>query len=53
MEEPTRYKKDSMKHAKIPYWLIIKRYWAGLAAISLTWFIYDFITYPVSFMFLQ
>ncbi|KIM84250.1 hypothetical protein PILCRDRAFT_6519 [Piloderma croceum F 1598] len=46
MEEPTRYKKDSMKHAKIPYWLIIKRYWVGLAALSLTWFIYDFITYP-------
>lgn len=35
-----------MKHAKIPYWLIIKRYWVGLAALSLTWFIYDFITYP-------
>jgi hypothetical protein len=53
MEEPTRYKKDSMKHAKIPYWLIIKRYWVGLAALSLTWFIYDFITYPVSFMFIH
>jgi hypothetical protein len=48
MEEPTRYKKDSMKNAKVPYWLIIKRYWLGLAALSLTWFIYDFITYPVS-----
>jgi len=46
MDEPTRYKKDSMKNAKIPYWLIIKRYWVGLAALSLTWFIYDFITYP-------
>jgi hypothetical protein len=50
MEEPTRYKKDSMKNAKIPYWLIIKRYWPGLAALSLSWFIYDFITYPVSFL---
>jgi len=46
MDEPTRYKKDSMKNAKIPYRLIIKRYWVGLAALSLTWFIYDFITYP-------
>ena len=45
MEEPTRYKKDSMARAKVPYWLIIKRYWVSLAAISLTWFIYDFITY--------
>jgi MFS family permease len=46
MQEPTRFKKDSMKNAKIPYGLIIRRYWPGLAALSLTWFIYDFITYP-------
>ncbi|KDQ57339.1 hypothetical protein JAAARDRAFT_292602 [Jaapia argillacea MUCL 33604] len=46
MEEPTRFKKDSMKRAKIPYWLILKRYWVGLTAICLTWFIYDFIVYP-------
>jgi len=46
MEEPTRYKKDSMKHAKIPYWLILKRYGGSLAAISATWFLYDIITYP-------
>jgi MFS family permease len=46
MEEPARYKKDSMKHAKIPYWLILKRYGGSLAAISATWFLYDIITYP-------
>ncbi|KAH9917111.1 metabolite transporter [Epithele typhae] len=46
MEEPTRFKKDSMRNAKVPYMLILKRYWASLAAISATWFIYDFITYP-------
>jgi len=46
MEEPSRFKKDSMKHAKIPYTLILKRYWKGLAAVSVTWFLYDFITYP-------
>jgi hypothetical protein len=45
MEEPTRYRRDSMKHAKVPYLLILRRYWLRLAAISLTWFIYDFITY--------
>jgi hypothetical protein len=45
MEEPARYKKDSMKHAKIPYWLILKRYGGSLAAISATWFLYDIITY--------
>jgi len=46
MEEPKRFKQDSMKHAKIPYMLIIARYWKGLLAVSVTWFIYDFITYP-------
>ncbi|QRW03638.1 Sugar (and other) transporter [Ceratobasidium sp. AG-Ba] len=46
MTEPTRYQKDSMRNAKVPYWLIFKRYWRSLAAISLTWFVYDFITYP-------
>ena len=49
MDEPDRFKRDSMKHAKIPYWLIIKRYWVGLLAISLSWFVYDFIVYPVRF----
>ncbi|KAG6863349.1 hypothetical protein C0993_011887 [Termitomyces sp. T159_Od127] len=37
MDEPLRYKKDSMKHAKIPYLLVIKRYWNRLAAISFIW----------------
>ncbi|KAG2053121.1 MFS general substrate transporter [Suillus hirtellus] len=46
MEEPNRYKRDSMKHVRIPYRLVIKRYWRGLLGISLAWFIYDFITYP-------
>ena len=47
MEEPERFRRDLMKNAKIPYWLIIKRYWGGLLAISTSWFLYDFITYPV------
>jgi MFS family permease len=46
MEEPNRYHRDSMKHVRIPYGLVIKRYWRGLLGISLAWFIYDFITYP-------
>ncbi|KAG0705715.1 major facilitator superfamily domain-containing protein [Suillus ampliporus] len=46
MEEPTRYKRDSMKNIRIPYGLVLKRYWRGLLGISLAWFIYDFITYP-------
>ncbi|KAE9401540.1 MFS Git1p-related glycerophosphoinositol and glycerophosphocholine permease [Gymnopus androsaceus JB14] len=46
MREPERFQKDSMKHAKIPYRLVIRRYWKSLAAVSFTWFLYDFIVYP-------
>ncbi|KAF5359634.1 hypothetical protein D9756_003122 [Leucocoprinus leucothites] len=46
MDEPERFKKDSMKHARIPYLLVFKRYWVPLLAISFTWFLYDFIVYP-------
>jgi len=35
-----------MKAVKIPYSLVLRRYGLRLAAISITWFIYDFITYP-------
>lgn len=48
MDEPDSYKKSSMKNVKIPYMLVLRRYWPSLVAISLTWFIYDFITYVVS-----
>ena len=37
MQEPERYRKDSMKHARIPYILVLKRYGGSLAAISFTW----------------
>jgi MFS family permease len=46
MDEPARFKRDSMKNARIPYMLVFRRYGVRLAAISVTWFIYDFITYP-------
>ncbi|KAI0955810.1 hypothetical protein AcV7_006378 [Taiwanofungus camphoratus] len=46
LEEPTRFKKDSMARVKTPYLLILRRYWLSLSAICITWFIYDFITYP-------
>lgn len=34
MVEPEAYKKNSMRHTKIPYWLIIKRYWVKLLGMS-------------------
>lgn len=45
MQNPSHYKKSSMRDTRIPYLLVIRRYWLNLLAISLTWFIYDFITY--------
>lgn len=39
MVEPTRFRRDSMKRVKIPYLLIIRRYWVSLAAICLTWYV--------------
>lgn len=46
MQNPSHYRKNSMRDTRIPYWLVIKRYWVNILAISFTWFIYDFITYP-------
>ncbi|KZT30020.1 MFS Git1p-related glycerophosphoinositol and glycerophosphocholine permease [Neolentinus lepideus HHB14362 ss-1] len=46
MEEPERYKEYSMRKCKIPYTLVIKRYWKNLAPICATWFIHNFIVYP-------
>lgn len=31
---------------KIPYLLVIKRYWKPMLGTSLAWFFYDFVTYP-------
>lgn len=38
MEEPARFRRDSMKHTRIPYLLIFRRYGVRLAAISFTWY---------------
>ncbi|KAL4073353.1 major facilitator superfamily domain-containing protein [Scleroderma yunnanense] len=39
------YKRNSMKTVRIPYGLVLKRYWKSLLGLSLAWFIYDFISY--------
>jgi hypothetical protein len=46
MAEPAHYKKYSMARAPTPYLLVLRRYWKEWLGIALTWFIYDFITYP-------
>ncbi|PMD18731.1 MFS phospholipid transporter-like protein Git1 [Hyaloscypha hepaticicola] len=45
LQEPEEFKKESMKHVKIPYWLVIRYYWKRLLAVSAIWFLYDFSTY--------
>ncbi|KAJ3553886.1 hypothetical protein NM688_g3385 [Phlebia brevispora] len=39
------YKKGAIKH-RVPYWLIIKRYWKSLIGTCGAWFIFDFVTFP-------
>ncbi|KAG8769128.1 hypothetical protein FRC15_004756, partial [Serendipita sp. 397] len=34
MENPESYKRNSMKHATVPYRLILRRYWPSLLAVS-------------------
>ncbi|KAL8417543.1 hypothetical protein RB594_001269 [Gaeumannomyces avenae] len=45
LQEPEEFKRNSMKHAKMPYWLVLKFYGWRLLMVSLIWFIYDFLTY--------
>jgi hypothetical protein len=46
IKEPEEFSKNSMAHARTPWWLVIKFYGFRLFAVSLIWFIYDFLTYP-------
>ncbi|KAF1349938.1 MFS phospholipid transporter [Delphinella strobiligena] len=45
LDEPESYKRESMRHAKTPWLLVIKFYWFRLAVVALIWFIYDFSSY--------
>ncbi|KAJ6030998.1 hypothetical protein N7540_001730 [Penicillium herquei] len=40
----TAYKKSSMQKQRIPYWLVVKKYWRGLLGASACW--YNYISYP-------
>lgn len=45
MIDSTQYRKHAMKR-KIPYLLVLRRYWKPMLGTSLAWFMYDFVTYP-------
>ncbi|KII93547.1 hypothetical protein PLICRDRAFT_396161 [Plicaturopsis crispa FD-325 SS-3] len=39
------YRKGAIKH-KVPYVLVIRRYWKSLIGTCGAWFLYDFVTFP-------
>jgi len=45
LKEPEEFQKNSMKHTKTPYKLVLRFYGFRLFVISLIWFIYDFGAY--------
>lgn len=45
MLNSTQYRKHAIRR-KIPYGLVIKRYWKSMLGTSLAWFFYDFVSYP-------
>ncbi|OLL23973.1 Cell division control protein 45 [Neolecta irregularis DAH-3] len=48
MKEPAAYKKGNMKNTRIPYGLVVKKYWKRLVPIATVWFLYDFSAYSFS-----
>lgn len=45
MVNSTQYRKHAIK-SNIPYFLALKKYWIPMLGTSLSWFCYDFVTYP-------
>jgi len=39
------FRKGAIKK-RVPYWLVLKRYWKTLIGTCGAWFIYDFVTFP-------
>ncbi|KAI9572870.1 major facilitator superfamily domain-containing protein [Boletus coccyginus] len=39
------YRKGAIKR-RVPYWLVVKRYWCALIGTCGAWFLYDFVTFP-------
>lgn len=45
MLSPKLYRDSAIKR-RVPYWLILKRYWRPLIGTCGAWFLYDFVTFP-------
>ncbi|KAI8965083.1 MFS general substrate transporter [Daldinia sp. FL1419] len=48
LKEPEEFSRNSMKHVKTPYLLVLRYYGFRLLIVSLIWFIYDFSAYSFS-----
>ena len=46
MHEPVAYQKGRINYKKMPWVLIMKRYWVRFVAVCVAWFLYDYVTYP-------
>lgn len=46
LKQPRLYVNGAIKARSIPYTLVLRYYWLRLTAISIVWFIYDFIVFP-------
>ncbi|KAG4416663.1 hypothetical protein IFR04_010181 [Cadophora malorum] len=46
MAVSTAYRKSAAKKQRVPYWPIFKRYWRPLLGCSISWFLYNYISYP-------
>ncbi|KAI5477730.1 Major facilitator superfamily domain, general substrate transporter [Pseudohyphozyma bogoriensis] len=46
MINSTAYRKSAMKKQRIPWGLVIKRYWRPMIGTTICWFLYDFVSYP-------
>lgn len=45
MINSTAYRNNAMKR-RVPYWLVVKRYWPRIIGTCACWFLYDFVSYP-------
>ncbi|KAH9947902.1 major facilitator superfamily domain-containing protein [Amylocystis lapponica] len=45
MLSPKLYRESAIKR-RVPYWLILKRYWKSLIGTCGAWFLYDFVSFP-------
>lgn len=48
LNEPEEFKRQSMRHVRTPWLLVIRFYWFRLLIVSAIWFIYDFSAYSFS-----